>query len=144
MGPKYRGAAPHHRGIVPTMMEHQRAWNATIDGVDHRIEVVYAGLSGWMTIEVDGQRAARGWREFQTVFGGATLSCTLGRHLIEARVTQPWGQQQYAFALAIDGALQPGSDPQPEPRALKGQTLRALGVLAAVIFFSTLAVRLLN
>jgi hypothetical protein len=126
------------------MMEHRRAWNATIDGVDHRIEVVYAGLSGWMTIEVDGQRAARGWREFQTVFGGATLSCALGRHFVEARVTQPWGQQQYAFALAIDGALQPDSDPQPEPRALKGQTLRALAVMAIVIFISTLAVRLLN
>ena len=97
-----------------------------------------------MTIEVDGQRAARSWREFQTVFGGATLSCALGPHLIEARVTQPWGQQQYAFALAIDGALQPGSDPQPEPRALKGQTLRALAGLAIVIFFTTLAVRLLS
>jgi len=130
--------------MVPAMMEHRRAWKATIDGVDHRIEVVYAGLSGWMTIEVDGQRAARGWREFQTVFGGATLSCALGRHLVEARVTQPWGQQQYAFALAIDGALQAGSDAQPEPRALKRQTLGALAVLATVIFFSTLAVRLLN
>ena len=126
------------------MMEKRHTWDAKIDGVDHRIEVVYAALSGWMTIEVDGQRAARGWREFQTVFGGATLSCDVGRHRIDARVTQPWGQQQYAFALAIDGFLQPGSDPQPEPGALKRQTLGAIAVLATVIFFSTLAVRLLN
>jgi hypothetical protein len=97
-----------------------------------------------MTIEVDGQPSSRGWREFQTVFGGATLSCFLGRHRVEARITQPWGQQQYAFALAIDGALLPGSDPQPEPHTLTRQTLRALAVLAIVIFVSTLAVRLLS
>ena len=126
------------------MMEKRRAWNAEIDGAEHRIEVVYAGLSGWMTIEIDGERAARGWREFQTVFGGATLSCVLGRHRVDARVTQPWGQQQYAFALAIDGTPLPGSDPQPDPRASKRQTLGSLAVLAIVIFFSTLAVRLLT
>jgi hypothetical protein len=137
-----RGGTAAYRS--PTMMEKRRTWNATIDGVDHQIEVVYAALSGWMTIEIDGQRSARGWREFQTVFGGATLSCALGRHRVDARVTQPWGQQQYAFALAIDGALLPGSDPQPEPRALKRQTVGALAALAIVIFFSTLAVRLLS
>lgn len=126
------------------MMEKRRGWDVTFEGVDHRIEVVYAALSGWMTIEIDGQRCARGWREFQTVFGGATLSCALGRHRIDARVTQPWGQQQYAFALAIDGALLPGSDPQPEPRALKRQTLGALAGLAIVIFLATLAVQLLR
>jgi len=132
-------------GYCPsTMMEKRRAWDVTIDGVDHRIEVVYAALSGWMTIEVDGHHCARGWREFQTVFGGATLSCVLGRNRIDAQVTQPWGQQQYAFALAIDGVLHPGSDPQPEPRALKRQTLGALAGLAIVIFFATLAVQLLR
>jgi hypothetical protein len=118
-------------------MEQRRSWSVRIEGADHRIDVVYAALSGWMSIEIDGQRRARGWREFQTVFGGARLSCRLIGHAIDARVTQPWGRQDYAFALAIDGVLQPGSDPQPEPRALKRQTLRGIGVLALVIFLVT-------
>ena len=118
-------------------MEHRRSWTATLDGVDHRIDVVYAALSGWMSIEVDGQRRQRGWREWQTVFGGAVLSCELDGHQLDARVTQPWGRQEYAFALRIDGELQPGSDPQPEPGNLKRQTLIAIGMLALLIFVVT-------
>jgi hypothetical protein len=114
-------------------MEHRRSWTATLDGVDRRIEVVYKALSGWMSIEVDGHQHKRGWREWQTVFGGALLSCELGGHRIDARVTQPFGQQVYSFALKIDGELQPGSDPQPEPRALKRQTLIAIGWLTIAI-----------
>jgi len=106
----------------------------SLDGVDRRIDVVYAALLGWMSIEVDGERRKRGWREWQTVFGGAELSCDIDGHRVDARVTQPYGRQQYAFALSIDGELQPGSDPQPEPRALKRQTLIAVGVLALTIF----------
>jgi hypothetical protein len=88
-------------------MEHRRSWTATVDGVDHRIDVIYATLSGWMSIEVDGARQARGWREWQTVIGGAALSCDLDGHRIDARVTQPFGKQDYAFALRIDGQLLP-------------------------------------
>ena len=121
-------------------MEHRRSWTATIDGVDHRIEVIYRALSGWMEIEVDGVRQARGWREWQTVVGGANLSCDIGAHRVEARITQPFAQQTYAFALTIDGQLQPGSDPQPEPSALKRQTLKALGALALMIFVTTAAI----
>ena len=115
-------------------MEHRRSWTVSLDGVDRRIDVVYAALLGWMSIEVDGERRKRGWREWQTVFGGAELSCDIDGHRVDARVTQPYGRQQYAFALSIDGELQPGSDPQPEPRALKRQTLIAVGVLALTIF----------
>jgi hypothetical protein len=118
-------------------MQHRRSWTATLNGVDHRIDVVYAALSGWMSIEVDGERRQRGWREWQTVFGGADLSCQLDGHRLNARVTQPWGRQEYAFALRIDGELQPGSDPQPEPGNLKRQTLIAIGLLALLIFVVT-------
>jgi hypothetical protein len=128
-------------------MEHRRSWTGSVDGVDHRIDVVYRALTGWMEIEVDGVRQARGWREWQTVVGGAELSCDIDGHRIDARVTQPFGKQDYAFALRIDGQLLPGSDPQPEPRALKRQTLVAVGVLALTIFLVTAAttiVRILN
>jgi hypothetical protein len=110
-------------------MEHRRTWSVTLDGVDHRIDVVYKALSGWMSIEVDGQRRQRGWREWQTVFGGAVLSCDLGGHRLDARVTQPYNRQEYSFALKVDGELQPGSDPQPEPGRLKRDTLIAIGWL---------------
>jgi hypothetical protein len=119
------------------VMQHRRSWTATLNGVDHRIDVVYAALSGWMSIEVDGERRQRGWREWQSVFGGADLSCELDGHRLDARVTQPWGRQEYAFALRIDGELQPGSDPQPEPGNLKRQTLIAIGLLALLIFVVT-------
>jgi hypothetical protein len=118
-------------------MERRRSWTATLDGVDHRIDVVYAALSGWMTIEVDGKRCRRGWREWQTVLGGAELSCEVSGHRVDARITQPFGNQAYSFALRIDGELQPGSDPQPEPGNLKRQTLVAIGLLALVIFVAT-------
>jgi hypothetical protein len=119
------------------VMQHRRSWTATLNGVDHRIDVVYAALSGWMSIEVDGERRQRGWREWQSVFGGADLSCELDGHRLDARVTQPWGRQEYAFALRIDGELQPASDPQPEPANLKRQTLIAIGLLALLIFVVT-------
>jgi hypothetical protein len=125
-------------------MEHRRSWTATIDGVDHQIDVVYAALSGWMTIEVDGQRCQRGWREWQTVFGGAELSCDVHGHRLVARITQPFGQQAYSFALRIDGELQPGSDPQPEPGNLKRQTLIAIGWLTLSITVVIVGMRVLG
>ena len=64
---------------------------------------------------------------------GAVLSCDVDGHRLDARVTQPYGQQVYSFALRIDGELQPGSDPQPEPGKLKRQTLIAIGWFALVI-----------
>ena len=126
------------------VMEHRRSWTATVDGVDHRIDVVYRALTGWMEIEVDGARLARGWREWQTVAGGANLSCAIDGHRVDARITQPFARQDYAFALKIDGQLQPGSDLQPEPRALKRQTLAAIGLLAAAIFVVTAATTILR
>jgi hypothetical protein len=119
------------------VMEHRHSWTVTLDGVDHKIDVVYAALLGWMSIEVDGERRKRGWREWQTVFGGAELSCDLDGHRVQARVTQPYGRQQYAFALSIDGELQPGSDEQPEANQLKRQTLIFFGVVMAAIFIFT-------
>lgn len=125
-------------------MEHRRTWVSRLDGVDHRIEVIYRALSGWMELEVDGVRQARGWREWQTVVSGANLSCDIGGHLVEARITQPFAQQTYAIALKIDCQLQPGSDPQPEPSALKRQTLKALGLLAMGVFLVTSAITILR
>ena len=102
-------------------MERRHSWTSTIDGVDHRIEVIYHALTGWMEIEVDGVRQARGWREWQTVVGGANLSCTIGSHRVDARVTQPFGAQDYSFAL------------QDRRRAAAGQrsTAGAIGAEAA-------------
>ena len=120
-------------------MERRHSWTSTIDGVDHQIEVIYHALTGWMEIEVDGVRQARGWREWQTVVGGANLSCTIGSHRVDARVTQPFGAQDYSFALRIDGELQAGSDPQPEASELKRQTIRAGAALFFTIFVVTAA-----
>lgn len=125
------------------MMEHRRTWTLVLDGTSHEIVVIYAALLGWMSIEVDGTRRARAWREWQTVFGGAVLSCELGTHRVDARVTQPYGRQEYAFALSVDGEIQPGSDPQPGPRALKRQTLRALGWLAVIVAITTFLAQIL-
>ena len=125
-------------------MEHRRSWTATIDGVERRIDVVYRAMSGWMEIEVDGQQRKRGWREWQTVFGGATLSCDVDGHRLDARVTQPFGQQAYSFALKIDDELQSGSDPQPEPKKLKRQTLIAIGWLTLVIGVIVVATQVLT
>jgi hypothetical protein len=125
-------------------MEHRRTWSVTLDGVDHRIDVVYKALSGWMSIEVDGQRRQRGWREWQTVFGGAVLSCDLGGHRLDARVTQPYNRQEYSFALKVDGELQPGSDPQPEPGRLKRDTLIAIGWLTLGIAVVIVGLRVLG
>ena len=125
-------------------MEHRRSWTVTLDGVDRRIDVVYKALSGWMSIEVDGQRRQRGWREFQTVFGGAVLWCDLDDHRLEARITQPFQQQLYSFALKIDGEVQAGSDPQPEPGNLKRQTLIAIGWLTLSITVVIVGMRVLG
>ncbi len=125
-------------------MEHRRSWSVTLEGVDHRVDVVYKALSGWMSIEVDGDQQKRGWREWQTVFGGAVLSCDLHGHRLEARITQPFQQQVYAFALQIDGQLQPDSDPQPEPGNLKRQTLIAIGWLTLSITVVIVGLRVLG
>ena len=125
-------------------MQHRRSWTARLDGVERHIDVVYAALSGWMSIDVDGHQQKRGWREWQTVLGGAVLSCELEGHRLEARITQPFGRQQYAFALSIDGVIQPGSDAQPDPANLKRQTLTAFGMLMAAIFLFTFVRTLLE
>jgi hypothetical protein len=85
---------------------------------------------------------ARAWREWQSVWGGAELSCTAGGHHLDARVTQPYGRQEYSFALRVDGNLQPGSDDLPPPRAVKRNVMVALGVLALVVAIITLAAQL--
>ncbi len=117
-------------------MQHRRAWSVRLDDRTYQIEVIYAALSGWMTIEVDGKRFARGWREWQTAFGGATLGGDLGGRRIEARITQPFDRQEYAFALRVDGELHPDSDPQPEASDLKSRSLRTAilaGLVTAVV-----------
>ncbi|HUP55733.1 MAG TPA: hypothetical protein VM408_09525 [Methylomirabilota bacterium] len=112
--------------------------------MDHRVDVIYRALSGWMSIEIDGQQCKRGWREWQTVFGGAVLSCDIDGHRVEARITQPFQQQVYSFKLKIDDAVQPGSDPQPEPGNLKRQTLIAIGWLTLSITIVIVGMRVLG
>lgn len=121
------------------MLDFKRAWTVAVDGQPHVIEVEYAALFGWMSIHVDGVRVARGWREWQTVVGGANLACEYQGRQIHARVTQPFGRQEYSFSLRVDGVLQPGSDPQPEPRSVTRYTLRALGWIAVIVFIVTVA-----
>lgn len=123
--------------------EHRRSWIVVLDGETHRVEVVYAAMLGWMSVFVDGQRRARGWREFQSAFGGATLACTVGGHRLDARVTQPFLIQDYAFSLSVDGQVQPGSDAQPARSqqwviGLIGVVAIALVVLALLFIFRPL------
>ena len=113
--------------------EHRRTWTVVLDGEAHRVDVVYAALLGWMSIFVDGERRARGWREFQSAFGGATLACTVDGHRIEARVTQPYLVQSYAFSLSLDGQVLPGSDPQPASQ--RQWAIGIVGAVAAVVLF---------
>ena len=126
------------------VMEHRRAWSMTLDGVDYRVDVIYKALSGWMSIEVDGKQCKRGWREWQAAFVGAVLSCAVAGHRLDARVTQENLQQVYKFALRIDGVLQPGSDPQPEPRNLKRGTLIAFGWMTLGITAVIVGLRVLQ
>jgi hypothetical protein len=101
-------------------------------------------LTGFMTILVDGSRAARAWREWQTVFGGAVVVADLEGHRIEARITQPFGVQDYSFALTVDGQTALGSDDLPPPRAVKRSTLRVIAGIALVVSLVTTASVLLR
>jgi len=116
-----------------TMLQFHRTWRVEAGGAEHEIMVEYAALLGWMSIFVDGTRVVRRWREWQSVWGGAVVCCDLGGRRIEARVTQPYGRQEYSFALRVDGALQPGSDDLPDGSAVKRKTLLALGGIAAPV-----------
>jgi hypothetical protein len=120
----------------------ERSWTVALDDAPRTVRVEYAALFGWMSIFVDGVRMARAWREWQSVWGGAELSCTVGGHRLEARVTQPYGRQEYSFALRVDGSRQPGSDDLPPPRAVKRNTIVALVVLGFVVTVVTLAAQL--
>ena len=124
------------------MLTFERSWTVALEDAPATVRVEYAALFGWMSIFVDGVRVTRAWREWQSVWGGAELSCTVAGHRLEARVTQPYGRQEYSFALRVDGILQPGSDDLPPPRAVKRNTVVALGVLALVVAVFTLAAQL--
>lgn len=119
-----------------------RCWNVVFDGVALQVDVKYAAQFGWMSIYVDGRQSARGRREWQSVIGGANLSCDVDGHRIDARVTQPFGRQEYSFALRVDGVLQPGSDLLPEPRAVTRRTVKAIGWLVLVVFVATITAQI--
>ena len=111
----------------------RRHWDVELDGRPHVVDVEYAMLTGFMTVLVDGTRLARGWREWQTVVGGAVVAGVIDGHRIEARITQQFGGQDYRFALMVDGQVQPGSDDLPAPRAVRQASLKALlGIMALV------------
>ena len=126
------------------MLTFRRTWSVAVDGAEHEVVVEYAALFGWMSIFIDGARVSRGWREWQSVWGGAELSCDIRGHRLDARVTQPYGRQEYWFALRIDGDVQPGSDDLPAPRAVKRNTILALGLVALLVVAMTLLVQLLR
>jgi Fas apoptotic inhibitory molecule (FAIM1) len=111
----------------------RRRWEVQLEGRPHVVDVEYAMLSGFMTVLVDGSRLARGWREWQTVVGGAVVAGVVDGHRIEARITQQFGGQEYRFALMVDGQVQPGSDDLPAPRDVRRASLKAfLGLIALV------------
>jgi hypothetical protein len=120
------------------MLKFERSWTVVLDDIPHTVGVEYAALLGWMSIFVDGVRVARGWREWQSVWGGAELSSNLGGHRLEARVTQPFGRQEYSFALRVDGVVQPGSDDLPAAPRVKRNTVMALGGIALLVAVVTL------
>jgi hypothetical protein len=122
----------------------RRKWDVELAGLMRTVVVEYRMISGYMSIFVDGVRAARAWREFQTVFGGAVLGVDLEGHRLEARITQPFGAQEYSFALMVDGQVQPGSDDLPPPGVVKRSTVRTILALALVLFVLTLASTLLR
>jgi hypothetical protein len=72
------------------------------------------------------------------VWGGAELSCELAGRPLHARVAQPFGRQEYSFALSVDGVIQPRSDDLPPPRAVKRYTVMALAALALIVGAVTL------
>jgi hypothetical protein len=111
----------------------RRSWTLVIGSREHVVTVQYAMLSGFMSIETDGQRVARAWREFQTVMGGANLNAQLDGHTLSARITQRFGTQAYLFSLRIDGEVVHGSDPQPAPRQVTRQTWSGIVALAITI-----------
>jgi hypothetical protein len=115
---------------------HRRTWTLTIDGREREIVIEYAGLSGWMSMFVDGQRVERRWREWQTVWGGAMVDHHLDGHHLRARITQPFGAQTYAFALSVDGMIQPGSDDLQSRGGVRRSTVIALGGLALTVDLS--------
>jgi hypothetical protein len=119
------------------MLKFDRSWVIQLDGVTHTIVVEYAAMFGWMSIYVDGIRKVRGWREWQSVWGGATLSTDIGVHRLEARVTQPFGRQEYSFALRVDDVIQPGSDTLQPPSRVKRNTIVALGGIALIVSVMT-------
>jgi len=125
-------------------MTFRRAWPVTVDGIEHEVAVEYAALFGWMSIFVDGVRVARAWREWQSVWGGAELSCDLAGRRLHARVAQPFGRQEYSFALSVDGVIQPGSDDLPAPRRVKRNTVIGISVMAVIVTAVVVLTQLLS
>jgi len=111
----------------------RRNWKLAIGGQEHLVTVQYAILSGFMSIEIDGQRVARAWREWQTIVGGANLDAQLDGHTVSARITQRFGTQTYLFSVRFDGEILDGSDPQPAPRQVMRQTWAGIFVLAITV-----------
>ncbi len=107
----------------------------------HLVAVEYAMISGWMSIAIDGRRAARGWREWQTVFGGASLGASLGAHQLAARVTQTFGAQDHRFSLSLDGAILAGSDDMASPRQVGQNTAAGIATIGTIVAAITLAPR---
>jgi hypothetical protein len=122
----------------------RRRWQIELDGRPHVVDVEYAILTGFMTVLVDGARLARRWREWQTIVGGAVVDGSVDGHRIQARITQRFGEQEYKFALMVDGEVQSGSDDLPAPRAVGLASLRTLLGLIAIIGVATLAWTLLR
>jgi hypothetical protein len=121
----------------------RHAWTVDIDGRDREVVVEYRMVSGFMSVFVDGDRVARAWREFQTVFGGARLGVDVESHALLAEITQAFGGQEYRFALSLDGRVLPGSDDlaRAETNRASIQAFIVLAVLVAVLTIVTMVAR---
>jgi len=117
----------------------RRSWDVDLGGQRRRVDVDYKSLTGFMSIEIDGQRVARAWREWQTVAGGATLRAAFAGREFEARVTQSFGAQDYRFALRLDGQVLPGSEELHAASDVGQSIARAILLIAYTIGAFTLA-----
>jgi hypothetical protein len=111
----------------------RRSWDVDLGGKLRRVDVDYKSLTGFMSIEIDGQRAARAWREWQTVAGGATVRATFSGRVLEARVTQSFGAQDHRFALLLDGQVLPGSDELHAPSEVGRSIARGILLIAYTV-----------
>jgi hypothetical protein len=140
--------APHPPSVAEgtekppeSKLDVRRQWHLALDGGEHDVVVQFSALSGFMSIEVDGKRVARAWREVQMAVGGANLEARVGDHTLAARATQGSGVVDIQFSLSLDGEVLPGSDAQPTPTQIARHAAAGLITLVTIASATGLAGR---